>query len=189
MPVRFSTLIRSCAAVVAIAAPLWIGGGATGQAQAQPAGTTAEPAKPLTQATSLLSLEGGARLMQEAQAAVSAQNYDLAEKKLQEARQLFNQVSNFYQDLAKAFLGIDNRVSGRQREMAVKTAEMRDQATYQLALVHRAKNQMELSVPLLIQIINSQGPTRELGKQAYQQLFEIGFVDTAYPRVTDGAKP
>jgi thioredoxin-like negative regulator of GroEL len=62
---------------------------------------------------------------------------------------------------------------------------MRDEATYQLALVHRAQNQPELAVPLLIQILRSQSPTRDLGKKAYQQLFELGFVDSPYPKPRD----
>ncbi len=51
---------------------------------------------------------------------------------------------------------------------------------YQLALVHRAQNKPELAVPLLVQIIKSQNPTRDLGKKAYQQLFELGFVDSPF---------
>ena len=58
---------------------------------------------------------------------------------------------------------------------------MRDEATYRLALVHRAQNKPELAVPLLIQIIRSQQPTRDLGKKAYQQLLELGFVDSPFP--------
>ncbi|ALF55571.1 hypothetical protein ACX27_26430 [Nostoc piscinale CENA21] len=138
--------------------------------------------RPTTQNNSLLSIEGGERLMKEAEAAVSAQNYALAAKKLQEARQVFNQLSNFYQDLNSSFSGIDIRVSDSQRQKALLTAQKRDEATYQLALVHRAQNQPELAVPLLIQIVRSQNPTRDLGKKAYQQLFELGFVDTPYPR-------
>jgi thioredoxin-like negative regulator of GroEL len=57
---------------------------------------------------------------------------------------------------------------------------MRDEATYQLALVHRAQNQPELAVPLLIQVIRSQNATSELGKKSYQQLYEIGFVNTPF---------
>ncbi|MEA5577055.1 hypothetical protein [Anabaena sp. UHCC 0451] len=138
--------------------------------------------RPSGQSNSLLSMEGGDRLMKDAAQAVSGQNYSLAAKKLQEARQLYNQLSNFYQDLNSSFSGIDIRVSDSQRKKALETAQKRDEATYQLALVHRALNQTELAVPLLIQIIKSQNPTRELGKKAYQQLFELGFVDTAYPR-------
>jgi thioredoxin-like negative regulator of GroEL len=120
--------------------------------------------------------------MSEANGAVSAQNYTLAANKLQEARQVFNQVSNFYQELATSFSGIDNRLADSQRKKALDTAQMRDDATYQLALVHRAQNKPELAVPLLVQIIRSQNPTRDLGKKAYQQLFELGFVDAPFPR-------
>ena len=141
--------------------------------------------RPLTQSSSLLSLQGGQRLMAEASGAVDSQNYPLAATKLQEARQVFNQLSNFYQQLSTSFSGIDNRIFDAQRQKALETAEMRDEATYQLALVHRAQNQPELAVPLLIQIIRSQNPTRDLGKRAYQQLFELGFVDSPYPRPRD----
>ncbi len=129
---------------------------------------------------SLLSVDGGKRLMAEASSAVSSQNYPEAAKKLQEARQVFNQLSNFYQELTASFSGIDNRVADGQRKKALETAQMRDEATYQLALVHRAQNQPELAVPLLVQIIKSQNPTRDLGKKAYQQLLELGFVDAPY---------
>lgn len=158
--------------------------------QAQPLeGTDANQLRPLSQANTLLSLSGGQRLMAEASNAASAQNYDLAVKKLQEARQVFNQLSNFYQELAASFSGIDNGIADSQRKIAVETAQKRDEATYQLALVHRAQNKPELSVPLLVQIIRSQNPTRDLGKKAYQQLFELGFVDSPYPRSSSDRQP
>lgn len=141
--------------------------------------------RPVSQNGGVLSVDGGQRLMTEASSAVSSQNYPLAAKKLQEARQVFNQMSTFYQDLASSFSGIDNRIADSQRKKALDTAQMRDNATYQLALVHRAQNQPELAVPLLVQIIRSQNPTRDLGKKAYQQLLELGFVDAPYPRSGD----
>jgi hypothetical protein len=144
-----------------------------------------EDLRPLSQGASILSISGGERLMDEASAAVSAQNYDLAVTKLQEARQVFNQPSNFYQELSASFSGIDNRIAEEQRDQAIETAQMRDQATFQLALVHRAQNKPELAVPLLVQIIRSQNPTRDLGRRAYQQLFELGFVDSPYPRESE----
>ncbi|MBD0344308.1 MAG: hypothetical protein ICV63_05645 [Coleofasciculus sp. Co-bin14] len=156
-----------------------------GAGETQPDLTDPNNLRPLTQNDSLLSLQGGQRLMTEASSAVNTQNYVVAAKKLQEARQVFNQLSNFYQQLSSSFSGIDNRIFEAQRKKALDTAEMRDQATYQLALVHRAQNQPELAVPLLIQIVRSQNPTRELGKKAYQQLFELGFVDAPYPRPRD----
>ncbi|NET57528.1 MAG: hypothetical protein F6K47_15600 [Symploca sp. SIO2E6] len=151
-----------------------------------------EPAnlRPLTQENSLLSLAGGKRLLAEATLAIETQDYNSAAPKLQQARQVFNQLSNFYQQLAGTFTGIDNRIVEEQRQKALATAEMRDEATYQLALVHRAQNKPELSVPLLVQIVSSQNPTRELGKQAYQQLFELGFTETSpTPVAEDGSEP
>lgn len=180
----FSLLSLSTVAVLVLSGPAIV------QAQTPPA-ETSDPAgspdsnaelRPLVQDGNILSVSGGQRLMQEASAAVSAQNYPLAVQKLQAAREVFNQLSNFYQQLAASFSGIDVRIADGQRQQAIATAQMRDEATYQLALVHRAENKPELSVPLLIQIVRSQNPTRELGQKAYQQLYELGFVDSPYPR-------
>ncbi|MEL4897534.1 hypothetical protein P9B04_19105 [Crocosphaera sp. Alani8] len=136
--------------------------------------------RPLTQGDSLLSLQGGENLMNEASEAINQENYDLAATKLQQARKVFNQLSNFYLQLANSFSGIDTEVYDSQRDSALKTGQMRDAATYQLALVHRAQDQPELAVPLLVQIIRSQNPTTELGKKSYQQLYELGFVDVPF---------
>jgi hypothetical protein len=147
-----------------------------------------QPATPVTTTNpnslenSVFSISGGQRLMTESMTAVSQQNYDQAVTKLQDARQVFNQLSNFYQELTTSFAGIDNRISDSHRRRALQSAQLRDEATYQLAVVYRAKNQPELSVPLLIQLIRSQAPTRELGQQAYQQLFELGFVEDQFVR-------
>ena len=132
------------------------------------------------QSDSLLSFQGGQKLMSEASAAIDNQQYDVAVEKFQAARQVFNQLSNFYLQLSESFSGIENRIAQEQRNKALETGQMRDQATYKLAIVHRAQEKPELSVPLLIQVIRSQNPTSDLGTKAYQQLFEIGFVEDPY---------
>lgn len=136
--------------------------------------------RPLSQSESLLSLAGGQRLMNEAIQAINAERYDVAIDKLQQARKIFNQLSNFHLQLANSFSGIDPKVFEAQRNEALKTGQVRDDATYKLALVHRAKNQPELAVPLLIQVIRSQNPTTDLGRKSYQQLYELGFVDVPF---------
>ncbi|MEI6065570.1 MAG: hypothetical protein WCQ26_13330 [Pseudanabaena sp. ELA748] len=153
--------------------------------QLQAQATTANPlesTKPNSLESSVFSITGGQRLMAESMTAISQQNYDQAVTKLQDARQVFNQLSNFYQELTSGFSGIDNRISDSHRRKALQTAQLRDESTYQLAVVYRAKNQPELAVPLLVQLIRSQSPTRDLGQQAYQQLFELGFVDVEFVR-------
>jgi hypothetical protein len=128
-----------------------------------------------------LSLKGGQSLMADAARAVSSGNYALATTKLKESRQVFNTLSNAYQELAASFTGVDSRISDSLRKKALDAAQMRDEATYQLALAHRAQNQPELAVPLLTQVIRSQNPTRDLGKKSYNQLVELGFADVPYP--------
>jgi hypothetical protein len=132
-------------------------------------------------AVGFLSLKGGQTLMADAARAVSSGNYAVATTKLKESRQVFNTLSNAYQDLAASFTGVDSRVADNLRKKALDAAQMRDEATYQLALAHRAQNQPELAVPLLTQVIRSQNPTRDLGKKSYNQLVELGFADVPYP--------
>ena len=152
-----------------------------GQAQTPDSNTPASDPnelKPLNQADSVLSLQGGQRLVEEANTAINAAKYDVAVDKLNQARRIFNQLSNYHLQLANSFSGIDPKVFDSQRQSALNTGQLRDEATYQLALVHRAQNQPELAVPLLIQVIQSQNPTSELGQKSYQQLYEMGFVST-----------
>ncbi|MGL4879593.1 MAG: hypothetical protein ACRC8K_00830 [Waterburya sp.] len=142
-----------------------------------PTSTTQPDVAATTQTGSLFSIEGGKKLMAEADQAVNEQQYDVAAQKLQSARQVFNQLSNFYLQLYNSFSGLDNAVAESHRQKALESGIERDMATYQLALVHRAQEKPELSIPLLVQIVTSQSPTSGLGKKAYEQLLDIGFVD------------
>ncbi|MGQ9836860.1 MAG: hypothetical protein ACUVRV_02550 [Cyanobacteriota bacterium] len=135
----------------------------------------------LEQPSSTLSVLRAEQLAAEADAALQAQDYDRAAELLQQVFDAYNQRSNYHQDLSRAFAGIQNRISEEQRELARVAAQKRDQAAYDLAIVYRASGRPEEAVGRLIQVINSQGPTRELGSQAYQQLLEIGFVSTPFP--------
>ncbi len=175
-----SSFVLSCALV-------GMGGSALAQTEEVPAdGVDAsepgqiEPTRPLGATSNTLSIPGAEALMAEAEIAIAEQNYVLAAEKLQEARQKLNQLSSFYQELAQMFLGIDTPLHQSHREKALETAQLRDQASYQLALVYRAQNQPDLAVPLLMEILRSQQPTRDLGQRAYQQLFELGFVEEPY---------
>lgn len=142
--------------------------------------TNTDSLRPLAQSDSILNIQGAQQIMQDANSAINAGKYDVAVDKLQQARRVFNQLSNFHLQLANSFSGIDNKIVEAQRQSALQTGQMRDEATYQLALVHRAQNKPELAVPLLIQVIQSQNPTTELGAKCYQQLYELGFVTTPF---------
>ena len=78
------------------------------------------------------------------------------------------------------FFGVDTRQNRSNRDLAIEAAQKRDETTYQLALIYRSQGQPEEAIPLLMEVLRSQQPTRDLGEQAYQQLFEMGFVEAPY---------
>ncbi len=189
--IYFATMVRHLGTNLTFALTIALGiagsiagGTSSNMAVAQPKPEPSRPNTPNTLNASVFSLAGADRLVNEATDAASKQNYDVAATKLQDARQIYNQLSNFYQDLTSSFTGLDNRIADSHRQKALQSAQLRDKSTYQLALVYRARNQPELAIPLLIQLIRSQQPSRDLGKQAYQQLFELGFVDEVFPRAS-----
>jgi hypothetical protein len=133
-----------------------------------------------TVASSEFSIAYADQLTAEATEAIAAQSYETAITKLNESRELYNQLSLFYQELAEMFFGIDTRQNRSNRDLAIETAQKRDEATFQLALIHRTQNAPEQAIPLFIEVLRSQQPTRDLGERAYQQLFEMGFVEAPY---------
>ncbi|MEM6254967.1 MAG: hypothetical protein AAF821_18780 [Cyanobacteria bacterium P01_D01_bin.156] len=132
--------------------------------------------------TADLGIAAGEALLAEAEAAIDNQNYELAVRKLQAARESLNETSTSYQTIGATFTGIDTEISSSLRTSARDAAQMRDRATLRQALIYRAQGQASLAVPLLIEIVQSQGPARDLGLDAYRQLFELGFVSRPYRR-------
>lgn len=149
-------------------------------ANTQPPATAPAAARAVEQSNSPIGIASGQALMGEAESAISAQNYSLAAEKLVAARNALNDVSTYYQNLSGVFVGVDSRVNDGLRTLALQSAQVRDQASYQLAVVYRAQSRPDLAVPLLVEVVQSQQPTRPLGQQAYQQLYELGFVAVPY---------
>lgn len=172
--------------VTAIVATGTLLGGAFTPLEAQPADLPAEPVqlaqatRTIEDATSPIGIAAGQAMMSEAEAAIAQQDYTTAATKLVSAREALNNVSTHYQSLSGVFLGVDSRVNEDLRALALEAAQVRDQASYQLAVVYRAQSRPDLAVPLLVEVVQSQQPTRPLGQQAFQQLFELGFVSVPY---------
>ncbi|MDD3013036.1 MAG: hypothetical protein PHC34_04975 [Candidatus Gastranaerophilales bacterium] len=61
-----------------------------------------------------------------------------------------------------------------ERELALKSAILRDRAAYQLALLYIEENDPQNAVTRLVDIVRSQ-PKTQLGFSAYQVLQQIGF--------------
>lgn len=135
----------------------------------------------LEQPNNPLSFQRAEDLAVQGNAALQSQNYDEAIRLFQEAFTAYNNRSNFHQEIGRVFSGIDNQIAEEQRNLARDAAQLRDQTAYDLGVVYRAAGKAEESVAQLVQVLASQGPSRDLGLRAYQQLLEIGFVQTPYP--------
>ncbi|MGB7087864.1 MAG: hypothetical protein WBD47_20065 [Phormidesmis sp.] len=170
-----STIVGVTAAPFAAQAQLYAQTPDTQPPAEAPAATRA-----VEQSDSPIGIASGQALMSEAEGAIATQNYTLAAEKLIAARKALNDVSTYYQNLSGVFVGVDSRVNDGLRALALESAEVRDQASYQLAVVYRAQSRPDLAVPLLVEVVQSQQPTRLLGQQAYQQLYELGFVTVPY---------
>tara|TARA_A100001035_G_scaffold266776_1_gene250164 strand:+ start:116 stop:634 length:519 start_codon:yes stop_codon:yes gene_type:complete len=101
------------------------------------------------------------------------QNYD-------KARNLARQLAGFYRDLNGSFKGLDARIPLEMDEKGRKSIKIWAQSNARLASLYKRKKQPEVAVPLLVEIIRLMSPNSPEGKKAYDNLLELGFVDTSY---------
>ena len=105
---------------------------------------------------------------------------DDAIQKLNKARTGANLLINYYKDLHGSFKGIDALIPRELAEKNRKVIQLLAKANMQLATIHRSKGEPELAVPLLVDVVKILSPVNPRGAKAYQQLLELGFVDTPY---------
>ena len=107
-------------------------------------------------------------------------NFEKAKDSYDQARNLAKQLSGFFRDLNGSFRGVDARIP---REMDLKgrqSLKIWAESNAKLSALYKRKNQPEVSVPLLVEIIRLLSPTSPEGKEAYNELVELGFVETPY---------
>ena len=107
-------------------------------------------------------------------------NYEKAKNSYDKARNLAKQLSGFYRDLNGSYRGLDIKIP---REMEIKgrqTIKIWAESNSKLAKLYKSKNQPEVAVPLLVEIIKLMSASSPEGKSAYNDLLELGFVETPY---------
>ena len=62
----------------------------------------------------------------------------------------------------------------------LETISLLAKSNLRLAAIHRKRNEPELAVPLLVDVLKFMTPSRPEGSQAYNALLELGFVETPY---------
>ena len=125
--------------------------------------------------------------LDQAKVSIGTGNLDEASEKLKKARNVSSLLLNYYKDLHSSFKGIDALIP---RELARKNRnviQLLAKANMQLATIHRSKGEPELAVPLLVDVVKILSPSNPRGAKAYQELVELGFVDTPYGGATKQA--
>ncbi len=111
-----------------------------------------------------------------------AENGDFEKAKLSydKARNLARQLAGFYRDLNGSFKGLDARIPLEMDKKGRKSIKIWAKSNARLASLYKRKKEPEVAVPLLVEIIRLMTPNSPEGKEAYENLLQLGFVDTTY---------
>ena len=118
-------------------------------------------------------LNNGDKLVKDGDFEKAKQTYD-------KARNLARQLAGFYRDLNGSFKGLDARIPLEMDKKGRKSIKIWAQSNARLASLYKIKKQPEVAVPLLVEIIRLMTPNSTEGKEAYQNLLQLGFVETTY---------
>ena len=107
-------------------------------------------------------------------------DFDEAKNSYLDARKLAKQLANFYSDLNSAFKGIDARIPNEMVRKGRETLKIQAKTNGRLASLYLKTEEPEVAVPLLIETIRIMGPNSSEGKEAYERLLQLGFVETEF---------
>ena len=105
---------------------------------------------------------------------------DKAKDSYLDARKLAKQLASFYSDLNKAFIGIDARIPNEMQNKGKETLRILAESNKRLAALYIKNEKPEVAVPLLIETIRIMSPNSPEGKEAFEILIQLGFVETKF---------
>ena len=106
--------------------------------------------------------------------------FEKAKESYLSARKLATQLASFYSDLNKAFIGVDARIPNEMQKKGKKTLQILAKSNSRLAALYVRNKKPEVAVPLLIENIRIMSPNSKEGKEAYELLKQLGFVETTF---------
>ena len=107
-------------------------------------------------------------------------DFDKAKESYLDARQLAKQLASFYSDLNSSFKGIDARIPNEMQRKGKQTLKILAESNERLASMYIKNEEPEVAVPLLVETIRIMSPNSPEGKEAYERLIQLGFVETKY---------
>ena len=107
-------------------------------------------------------------------------DFEKAKDAFLNARKLAKQLASFYSDLNKAFIGVDARIPNEMKRKGKEILQILSKTNERLASLYIKNGKPDVAVPLLIETIRIMSPNSKEGKEAYERLILLGFVDTKY---------
>ena len=107
-------------------------------------------------------------------------DFEKAKDSYLDARKLAKQLASFYSDLNSSFKGIDARIPNEMQRKGKQTLQILAESNERLASLYIRTEKPEVAVPLLVETIRIMSPNSPEGKEAYERLIKLGFVETKY---------
>ena len=107
-------------------------------------------------------------------------DFEKAKGSYLDARKLAKQLASFYSDLNSSFKGIDARIPNEMQRKGKQTLQILAESNERLASFYIKTEKPEVAVPLLVETIRIMSPNSSEGKEAYERLIQLGFVETKY---------
>ena len=111
---------------------------------------------------------------------IKEEDFDKAKDSYLDARNLAKQLASFYSDLNSSFKGIDARIPNEMQSKGKQTLQILAKSNKRLASLYIKTEKPEVAVPILVEIIRIMSPNSQEGKEAYERLIQLGFVETKY---------
>ena len=107
-------------------------------------------------------------------------DFEKAKDSYLDARKLAKQLASFYSDLNSSFKGVDARIPNEMQMKGKETLQILAETNERLASMYIKTKEPEVAVPLLVETIRIMSPNSPEGKEAYERLIQLGFVETKY---------
>ena len=107
-------------------------------------------------------------------------DFDKAKEYYLDARKLSKQLASFYSDLNTSFKGFDARIPNEMQRKGKQILKVLAKSNERLASMYFKTQKPEVAVPLLVETIRIMSPNSQEGKEAYERLIKLGFVETKY---------
>ena len=105
-------------------------------------------------------------------------NFEKAKESYLDARKLAKQLASFYSDLNTAFIGVDARIPIEMQRKGKEILQILAESNERLATMYIKNEKPDVAVPLLVETIRIMSPNSPEGKEAYESLIQLGFVET-----------